>query len=136
MLDINPFGVPGWGGDLHQTSYKMFKWKLAVRRFHPQESVADGIVKNYERLRLGMTRTEVEQMLGRPDYEADTNDNRMPRCYGWFWTYHLADVSAADLESYSGPKLEVSFDSADKAYYFHPTGIPGLADKGKARFYA
>ena len=137
VLDINPypFGVPGCGRDLRQTSYKMFKWKLAFRNFHPQKGLADTVVKNYDRLRIGMSRAAVEQALGQPDYEIDSNRNGVPRCYGWFWIYHLGEVRRTNLENYGGPLLEIRFDSDGKAYFFHPVGISGLTDRGEQRWF-
>lgn len=95
------------------------------------------ILEKYSEIRVGMSREEVEKVLGRPDYEQrfktpevspQNNPDAKKRC-GYLWAYDISktDINQAALDDVA---VFLSFDSSGRLSWASPINIKELKQKG------
>ena len=94
----------------------------------PQER-KDRIVKNYPKLELGMSKEQVAELIGDPDYSQLGYGPKGPRpqWHGSNWTYWLRKRD--NLVNLNDPCLEIFFGTDDRATWIVPSNIDGLTEK-------
>jgi hypothetical protein len=110
-------------------SYEAF---VAANRFPysaPSEK-KDRITKNYNRLRVGLSKAEVATILGDPDC-SDQMRSKGPKDYyvGTSWTYFLEKPNPSSSNLKLDKTVEVFFDPTGKVDWV-VSNIEGLAEIG------
>ncbi|MCU1312236.1 MAG: hypothetical protein JWO20_3361 [Candidatus Angelobacter sp.] len=96
------------------------------------------ILENYDKVKTGMSRPEIEKLLGSPDVEerfrspkvyAQPNPDAVKQLCGHQWVYLLSklDVEIADMKDEG---IYLSFDDDGKLTWASPLNVKGLKQKG------
>jgi hypothetical protein len=95
------------------------------------------ITENFDKIKIGMTKSEVEKLLGSPDVEErfrtpkvtpQNNLDAKKRCgYRWVYLFSKTDVNLADMKDEA---IFLSFDDAGKLTWVAPQNVKGLKEKG------
>ncbi|BDU22563.1 hypothetical protein [Dyella sp. GSA-30] len=102
---------------------------------HPYKVSAERVariiegVKNVHRC---MTKEEVSRLLGAPDYSDISYGPKGPneKWLGSRWMFYASMQS--DAGNMKAPRVEVFFDTTDRAHWIVPTGIEGANEIGTA----
>lgn len=81
-------------------------------------------------LRRCMTKDEVSGLLGAPDHSEIDFGPKGPneRWLGSNWVFYISMQS--DMVSLKDPRIEIFFDTTDRAHWLVPTGIEGASEIG------
>ena len=93
-----------------------------------QKQLKDG----YTKLNLGMTREEVEKILGAPDAAGPARSQAYTESRHWCgyqWNYYLNKTDANEYAS-DDVGLFLAFDALGKLYWASPFNIKNLKQKG------
>jgi hypothetical protein len=116
---------------LHIKSYAEFIRTITSFPYEAPRSKKDRIINNYQKLLIGMTKTDVTSTIGEPDFSTDSQVLDPPfKQRGTYWTYtiYLKNPKLVDIET--DQYLNIFFDSSEKAYWIAPSNIQGLTQKG------
>ena len=117
--------------DSKQASFN--EWRATLNPAHGYAASTarrQRILARFKDLKLEMSRTKVEALMGRPDYEdVSRHATPLPHC-DYLWAYRLS-VSDPNYLSGADQGVFILFTDADKAYWIHPQAIAGLQEKGK-----
>lgn len=77
-----------------------------------------------------MTKDEVSRLLGAPDYSEINYGPKGPgeRWLGSSWMFYISMQS--DKVNLKDPRVEILFDTTDRAHWLAPTGIEGANEIG------
>ena len=99
---------------------------LRVRRFKTAKDLA-----GYPKLRVGMSKSEVQTLLGEPDYGKLTHRGLFADPDGSLWEYHLYKSEKLWTNEVLDRLVYAFFDEAGKIYWIEPLNIDGLARIGQ-----
>jgi hypothetical protein len=84
------------------------------------------ILDNFKNLKRGLTKQDVNGIIGLPDYSHPIYSKRIADpIVGWSWTYFLEKPDPYLVNEKLDIHVEISFDEAGLAYRIY-TNIPGL----------
>ncbi len=94
----------------------------------PERTAA--IKKGLPLLKKCMTKTEVDSLLGAPDFSQSNFGPKGPgeKWLGFGWTYYLA--KRAETTNLNDPRVEIFFDTSDRAHWIVPSHIDGSHEIG------
>jgi outer membrane protein assembly factor BamE (lipoprotein component of BamABCDE complex) len=96
-----------------------------------QEERKKQITKNYERIKIGMTKQEVYSLLGEPDFSKYLHTKDYPGKYiGSEWTYYFYKPNPKLVNEKLDRGVFIFFGTTDKASWIVPKNIEGLVEKG------
>jgi outer membrane protein assembly factor BamE (lipoprotein component of BamABCDE complex) len=114
-------------------TYEQFVSSKSFPYTIPQERKAK-IERNYNNLKLGMTKKDISSMLGDPDFSTYMHTKEYPRKFiGSEWTYYFYKPKSNLVNEKLDRGVFVFFGTTDKAEWIVPQNIDGLAEKGGPR---
>src|SRR5262249_36842548 len=112
-------------------SYEEFEATIKAFPYQASQSRKDRIIKNYNKLEVGMSKEQVADLIGEPDFsQLDYDLKRKDRKAIWLgssWNYYL--YKRENLVNVYDPYLYVRFGTDDRAKHFGPVNIEGLTEK-------
>lgn len=113
-------------------SYEQFEATIKEFPYQAPLSRKDRIIKNYNKLDVGMTKEQVADLIGDPDFsQVDHQVKRKDGRTIWLgstWNYYF--YKRENLVNVYDPYLYVSFGTDDRACRFVPVNIEALTEKG------
>jgi len=111
-------------------SYQEFRATISSFPYSAPSERKRRILTRYPRLRIGMTKHQVAELLGKPDYSQLTFGPKGPGEHwnGSFWTYHL--YMRDDNGNEFDPALYVGFGTDGLVDWAAPSGIGSLSKLG------
>jgi outer membrane protein assembly factor BamE (lipoprotein component of BamABCDE complex) len=89
------------------------------------------LTQNYSQLSIGLTKSEVANILGKPDYsQPSSTKTATPGYIGSSWTYFLEKPDAHLTNLKKDKTIEVFFDISGKTHWI-VSNIEGLKEIGK-----
>lgn len=113
-----------------QKNYEEFR--TTIKSF-PDSTSAEHrnlVVKNYPSLRVGMTKSQVTELIGNPDYSEQNYGPKGPgeHWLGTYWAYVL--FKRGDDVNENDPNVQVFFGTDGLVNWAVPSGISGLSEVG------
>lgn len=114
-------------------SYPNSKAFLEGIKHYPYTASADRVSQitvGSRALHRCMTKDEIRALLGPPDYSDVAYGPKGPnaRWLGYFWMYYISKRS--DMVNLNDPRIEVFFDTTDRAHWIVPDGIEEASEIG------
>ncbi len=134
-LAVLALSTAAFAGPLGPTSDGMPRYEDFEKRAgsFPYRAPAERVRKvsdGAKLLRLCMTKTEIEAVLGKPDFSQSMFGPKgpNPKWLGFSWVYYLA--KRGSTTNVNDPGIQVFFDTSDRAHWIVPTGIEGAREIG------
>lgn len=99
-----------------------------------QEDKKNKIINNYGKLKIGITKQDVNLILGDPSYSRYLHKKEYPGEYvssKWTYYFYKPDSNSANEKLDIG--IFIFFDVNDKVYWIVPQNIEGLTEKGSPK---
>lgn len=114
-------------------SYPSYQVFVSGIRSYPYIAPAERrarIAEGAKLLHWCMTKDEVSRLLGAPDYSEINYGPKGPgeRWLGSSWMFYISMQS--DKVNLKNPRVEIFFDTTDRAHWLAPTGIEGANEIG------
>ena len=121
-----------WGFASHEDGRRSYEaWENSVKPFPYSASPErkERIRSGYPKVELGMTKAQVESIIGEPDFSTVDYEplTLIPHWTGSSWTYYVR--KKADLYSLIDPEVYISFDTHERTDWIS-SNITGLPEKG------
>lgn len=89
------------------------------------------IEQNYNNLKLGMMKKEIQSMLGEPDFSTYMRSKEYPgKRIGYEWKYYFYKPASNLVNEKHDKGVFIYFGTTDKAEWIVPENIEGLAENG------
>jgi len=112
-------------------SYEEFEATIKAFPYQAPQPRKDRIIKNYDKLEIGMSKDQVAGLIGEPDYsQPRLGPIRIWKNTGWkgsTWVYYL--YKRENSPNNYDPSLDVFFGMVGRAEHILPTNIEGLTEK-------
>ena len=107
-----------------------FEAAIKTYPYDAPQARRDRIVKNGPRLEVGMSKEQVAELIGDPDYSRLMYGPKGPgaRWLGSSWMYYLHKRDS-NINVYN-PCVQIFFGTDDRATWIVPSNIDGLTEKG------
>ena len=116
-------------------TYEEFAAAIKSYPYEAPQARKDRIVKNYPKLELGMTKDQIAELIGEPDFSqfgyAKGPKGPREKWLGSYWMYYFRQRNNG-FNVYD-PCLEIFFDTNDRAHWIVPENIDGLKEKGPSQ---
>jgi outer membrane protein assembly factor BamE (lipoprotein component of BamABCDE complex) len=111
-------------------SYEEFGSTIKEFPYEASKEKRQKIIGNFNSLEIGMSKNEVAESIGEPDYSDLDYGPKGPamKWLGSHWTYYLykRETGANDFD----PRVTIFFGKNDRAKWIVPRNVEGLSEKG------
>jgi hypothetical protein len=109
-------------------SYKDFAAGIKAYPYEAPQSRKERIIRNFPTLEIGMTKDQVADVIGDPDFSQNSYGPKGPNMKwgGSTWEYYLAKRD--DSANESDPCVFIAFGQDDRANWILPCNIDGLIE--------
>jgi hypothetical protein len=113
-------------------TYNDFEKNIAQYPFIASQERRTRIIAGLKKVELCMKKEQILKLLGPPDFSDINYGPKGPgeKWIGSSWMYYISKQS--ELVNLNDPRVEVFFDTNDRAHWIAPSHIEGAHELGKA----